>query len=285
MKNNIAIMILAHHNPKQLSVLIQHLQPDFDVYVQIDAKSTLDVDRLPKFDNVFYYKTIAVYWGHYSLVENMKWILEKAYHNNYEYYMYISGDDLPIKMNSSIKDFVYKNRDKSYMYANPLPIETWGFNKGFDRLDRYWFMKIKNRQFVKIVARITLGIQKVLSIKIKRFPISYYAGSQWLNLSNEAVKVVFEYIKQYPEYLEKLKYSRATDEMWVQSILMNSSEKENVINNDLRYIDWTTGPEFPRVLTQEDEHQLESSKALFARKFNMNRDEDFVIQFLNKLKS
>ncbi|WNH10244.1 hypothetical protein [Thalassobellus suaedae] len=78
-QHNIAILILAHHNPEQLSILINHLKSDFDVYVQIDKKSNIEIKKLPEAPNVFYYKEIKVYWGHVSQIYNMKFILEQYF--------------------------------------------------------------------------------------------------------------------------------------------------------------------------------------------------------------
>jgi len=270
MKNNIAILILAHHNAEQLSLLINHLKPNFDIYVQIDKKSDLEINQLPKSQNLYYFKEIDVFWGHFTQILNMKFILERAYQKGYDMYCFISGDDFPIKSNEHIKTFFNSNKNNIYMYANPLPITSWGFNNGFDRLDRYWFMKIYSRKFVKIFARLTLVFQRILFIKNKRFPIKYYAGSNWLNLTHESVIYVFNFLKQNPNYLKKLRYSRATDEIWIQTILMNSPLKEKVVNDDLRYIDWTTGPDFPRILDYTDLEKIKDSKAIFARKILFN---------------
>lgn len=270
--NITAILILAHHNPTQLSFLINKLKLDFDIYVQIDKKSNINIENLPKAKNIYYYKEIKVYWGHVSQVYNMKFIIEKAFKKGYERYCIISGDDLPIKSNEYINNFFANSKDKIYMYTNKLPIKTWGFNYGFDRLDRYWFMKTDLRKLAKIRGRITLGIQRVLGLKIKRFPLNYYAGSNWLNLTHESISYVFKFLKENPTFLKKLKYSRATDEIWIQSILMNSEFKHLIINDDLRYIDWTSGPEYPRVLGDSDIDSIKSSKALFARKFNIHKN-------------
>ncbi|WP_338359644.1 beta-1,6-N-acetylglucosaminyltransferase [Yeosuana marina] len=281
--NKIAILILAHHNPEQLSVLINHLQPDFDVYVQIDKKSNLGIKELPKKSNVYCFKEIKVYWGHVSQVYNMKFILEQAFKRGYERYCIISGDDLPIKSNSYIKTFFAKHKNNLFMYANPLPIKTWGFNHGFDRLDRYWFMQTDNRKLVKIRGRITLILQRILGIKLKRYPIAYYAGSNWLNLTHESLDYVFNFLKENPLFLKKLKYSRATDEIWFQSIIMNSPLKGKVINDDLRYIDWTTGPDYPRNLDDTDLEKIKKSNRLFGRKFKLNKEDYKLLLFLNKL--
>jgi hypothetical protein len=284
MVNNIAVLVLAHHNQEQLSLLINHLCTDFDVYVQIDKKAALSIDSLPKYKNVFYFKEIEVYWGDFSLVQNMLSVLKKAFVNKHTHYLIISGDDLPIKPNWEIIEFFHNNKDKIYMYSNPLPIASWGFNHGFDRLDRYWYMKIKSRQLAKILGRSGLLLQKFLGIKVKRFPLTYYAGSQWINLTHSSLEVVIEFLDNNPAYMKKLKYSRATDEIWVQSIIMNTELKDKVVNNDLRYIDWETGPEFPKKLNENDLDKLERSNALFARKFDIKKDREVIINLLNSLK-
>ncbi|MFI1743928.1 beta-1,6-N-acetylglucosaminyltransferase [Thalassobellus sediminis] len=285
MKNNIAILILAHHNLEQLCLLINHLRIDFDVYVQIDKKSKINIQELPNYKNVLYYKEVDVYWGHFSQILNMKFILNKAFEKSYQRYCFISGDDFPIKSNTYIYNFFKENKESIYMFSNPLPIATWGFNKGFDRIERYWFMTFHNRTFVKILGRITLIVQRFLFIKINKFPLKYYAGSNWLNLTHESVKHIFKFLKENPRYLRKLKYSRATDEIWIQSIIMNSPLKSKVINNDLRYIDWNTGPEFPRILNLSDFHKIKKSEALFARKINMNSDKKILEKIIQLIKN
>ncbi|WP_158849953.1 beta-1,6-N-acetylglucosaminyltransferase [Algibacter sp. L1A34] len=271
--NTVAVLILAHHNVKQLNILINILKPDFDVYVQIDKKSNLNIEDLPNASNIYCYKEIEVYWGHVSQVYNMKYILEKAFKKGYQRYCIISGDDLPIKSNSEINSFFQIHKEEIFMYANPLPIKTWGFNQGFDRLDRYWFMRNNKRRVVKALSRLTLIFQRFLGIKRTRFPLNYFAGSNWLNLTHESLVYIFNFLKEQPSFLEKLKYSRATDEIWVQSIIMNSPLKVKVINNDLRYIDWTTGPDYPRILNESDIKKINLSKALFARKFKLNEND------------
>ena len=82
-----------------------------------------------------------------------------------------------------------------------------------------------------------------------------------------------------------MKYSRATDEIWIQSILANSPLKNQIVNDDLRYIDWTSGPDYPKTLDSSDfENISKSDNAIFARKFNLNRNPEIkerLLDFLN----
>ncbi|HGV3901192.1 TPA: beta-1,6-N-acetylglucosaminyltransferase, partial [Klebsiella pneumoniae] len=42
---------------------------------------------------------------------------------------------------------------------------------------------------------------------------------------------------------------------------------ENYINDALRYIDWVSGPEYPKILNEEDVDKIKKSNCIFARKF------------------
>jgi hypothetical protein len=44
----------------------------------------------------------------------------------------------------------------------------------------------------------------------------------------------------------------------------------------LRYIDWNTGPEFPRTLRREDFEKISQSNALFARKLDERLDPNLI---------
>ena len=57
---------------------------------------------------------------------------------------------------------------------------------------------------------------------------------------------------------------------------MNSRLKETIINYDLRYIDWESGPEFPKVLNENDFDSLKTSLGLFARKFSISHQENVI---------
>ncbi len=53
----------------------------------------------------------------------------------------------------------------------------------------------------------------------------------------------------------------------------------------LRYIDWETGPEFPKLLDNSDFKKLMNSNALFARKINPSLSLLEIEQFYNRIVS
>jgi hypothetical protein len=72
------------------------------------------------------------------------------------------------------------------------------------------------------------------------------------------------------------------DEMFFQTLIMNSPFKEQTVNNNLRYIDWVNGPEAPRVLTSADLTSMVGSDRLWARKFSEEKDL-FVLNEIEKM--
>jgi hypothetical protein len=53
-----------------------------------------------------------------------------------------------------------------------------------------------------------------------------------------------------------------------------------LINNNLRYIDWSENQSSPKTITVKDKEKLMESNAFFARKFDMNIDAD-ILDFLD----
>jgi len=67
-------------------------------------------------------------------------------------------------------------------------------------------------------------------------------------------------------------FTWGSDEIIFQTILYNSIYREDMVNDNLRYIDWSAGQASPKTFTIEDAPTLLNSGKLFARKFNQNTD-------------
>jgi hypothetical protein len=80
-----------------------------------------------------------------------------------------------------------------------------------------------------------------------------------------------------PAFVNFFKYVDIPDEMFFQTIILNSPFKESVINDNLVYIDWENpNPSYPRTFVKTDFEILVSSSKLFARKFDVSRDADIL---------
>jgi hypothetical protein len=96
--------------------------------------------------------------------------------------------------------------------------------------------------------------------------------SQWFTLPLEHVKYVVDYLTKNPAVKKFFSYTWGSDEIVFQTILFNSPFKNAMVNNNLRYIDWSEKKASPRVLTMQDAELLMQSDKLFARKFTLAVD-------------
>jgi hypothetical protein len=271
MSIKIAVLMLVHRNEDQVNKLVDYLSRDFDIYMHIDKRSNLHIK--PK-DNIFVFKKYKVYWCSFNIIKATLHILQAAYQKKYDRYVLLSGMDLPIKTNKEILEFFEKNRDIEYIHNEKVPTSFWE-GRGFERLTEYYpniLSRERNSIILKRIDKINNKIFKFIS-KIKKRPIDYvfYGGSQWFNITNDCVKKIFEYLEEDKKYMKRYEYTHTSDELFFQTIICNIPELK-IINDPLRYIDFGTGPEHPRVMREEDYKQLVESDALFARKFDPSID-------------
>jgi hypothetical protein len=66
--------------------------------------------------------------------------------------------------------------------------------------------------------------------------------------------------------------SASADEMLFQTLLNNGDSPAPLLNDSLRYTDWTARGSHPRTLTASDLPALGDTTALFARKFGDEAD-------------
>ncbi|RZK16461.1 MAG: core-2/I-branching enzyme, partial [Flavobacterium sp.] len=80
-------------------------------------------------------------------------------------------------------------------------------------------------------------------------------------------------------YIKFHKYSLLPDEMFFQTIIMNSQRQEShrVIKSNLTYTRWIEGEPSPVVFTSTDFNELmNQSDKLFARKFDVKVDDKIL---------
>lgn len=282
----IAILILIHENSDQQKQLINHLSKDFDVYVHVDKRSKIDINEIAG-PRVFVFSEYKVYWGDISLTLATIFLFRKAFTQKYERYILISGADIPLKTNSVINDFFQNNTTEYFSYFE-LPDSRWNGNGGFDRFDYFYpklykrgatnkFLCFSSKAINKIQISYIIPVLKKLKIHRKRIKnIKYYGGANWINITNNCVEQILNFLDNNKSFLKKFNHTRCCDEVFFQTIILNYIKNVNVENKSLRYIDWESGPERPRTLRMSDYEKLKQSDALFARKFNAAVDNDII---------
>ena len=266
----IAHLIIAHKNPMQLERLIKRMQHhSFDFYIHIDKK--IDIEQflfLKKYKQVhFIEKRIKCNWGGFSTLQAMLNSLEEVLETGIEYGFYnlLSAQDYPIKTNEAIYAYFSKHADKSFIFYEPKEESNW-WSEAVLRYEKYHLTEssFTGKFFVEKI------INKVLPKR--KFPLSLkiYGGSKasWWSLNRESAAYLVDFMNEKKELHNFLKYCWGTDEFVIPSILMNSPLKSQIVNNNLRYIDFPPGKANPRILESADLEKLISSDMLFARKFD-----------------
>jgi hypothetical protein len=104
-----------------------------------------------------------------------------------------------------------------------------------------------------------------------------WGGSGWWALSRPAAVQLCRSAKERPEIARFFRWVKIPDEMYPQTVLMNSPEAERVVNAPLHFVSWPPlGATSPRVLGGADFAALSAAPQLFARKFDEAVDGDVL---------
>lgn len=286
MNNRHAYIILAHGEFELLSILLASIDdPRNDIYIHIDAKSKgydlVSLKNSVKYAKVDICSEIKVNWGGYSIAKAYMLLFEMATSTYHSYYHVISGADLPLLTQNEIHELLsVPEYEYIHFTADPMPVEF------LERVDYYHFFQeyVKYTHvgiFFKILEKTSIFIQKIL--RIHRFDGSYtlQKGCNWVSLTHECVR----YILSQKDFIDNtFKYSYIADEMFIQTVVVNSPYMERVwkksysddMKDALRFIDWNRG--LPYTFTNEDYDELVGSGCLFARKFSLNKDHEIIMR-------
>jgi hypothetical protein len=242
----------------------------------LDKKSNLkeeSVKLLIKHDaNVVFLKNpIAVYWGGFSHLKAFYLLLQKAFENNENTYFHVlSGQCFPIKSNKAILDFFEKNNEKEFIDAQLIDESKWT-GGSLNRIQLFHLNDYCNirADFWKTFNGRFLKVQRIIGIKRKLPTIfeKYYGGSTWWSITRNAVDYLLRFIETNKKVFNRFKHTHCSEELFFQTVLMNSSFKSNIVQDDLRYVDWEyRNGSVPANLDETDFDKLVNSSKLFARK-------------------
>jgi hypothetical protein len=277
----ICFLILAHKNGPQIKTLIRTLLlcPYAHIVVHVDRKSEsvfrfLAAEFETQSRVTVLEKRYKVFWGSYSQIRATLELLRESQSTGAERVCLISGQDMPVVHPAEIEEFFKKAPDREYFTSFKLPDPQWA-ESGMHRLLYYYFNSARFPRAVKKLNALTITMQRVTGFQ-RSLDFVPYGGSNWVNLTQRAVKYVLDVTDNDKGFLNRFKFTRSADEIFIQSILMNSPFAKQVENDDLRLVDWS-GPEYPRIFRSEDYNRLVSAKGkLFARKFDAEVDAHII---------
>jgi hypothetical protein len=286
-----AILITAYKNYNHLEEIINFFDENFELYIHIDKKSKIskiELINLNKYENVkLVSRKFNVNWGGLNHLKCILYLCEQALKNPDIYYLHlISGSDYPIQKISSFLDFFKINSNEEYLNYFEIPRPNGADNGGMDRIEYYNLYDVLNakiynqnrliRKFIGL--QKSIGFKRSISTKIPKL----YSGSTWWSLSRECVQYVMKFTYENKFLLKRMKYTLCSEEIYFQTIILNSKFALKVNQNTLRYIDWVArNGNNPVILDEYDYHKIIKSDAFFARKIEYPQS----VLLMNQIKS
>ncbi len=280
-----AYLILAHKNEVQLIRLVDRLDDGCSCFfIHIDLSSSMSVESL-NFDSslsVILIKSVRTNWGSFGLVEaTLKLMtLVKQSSVKFDRVILLSGQDYPIKTNEYINNFFNAAPRTTFVDHFSLPnYKKWVSGGGSYRVTKYFFgFSLPEKYAARTINFLSSNV-KWLRRRLNKNMLHYY-GSQWWSLDIYAMNYVLDFVHKNPEYSLFHQYTFAPDELFFQTILLNTRDTRvsgSIQNDNKMFMKWNTSSSaHPEILKQVDFDLIRNSTALFARKFDMQVDSEIL---------
>lgn len=265
-----AILIIAYHNFDYVVEQIRRYDEDFYVFIHWDKRNPLSVvqrKELERYAQVKYVgEEFVVNWGSYGIVRATMLLCEKSLDFlELDYFHLVSDADMLTVDLDVFKDFYRRNEGKNYMQFFPMLADDKEMDKVLyvHRLEKY---DIRVNPADKAKYNEELELQKRKGMKKTLPDCRLYWGSAWWSLNRECVGLLVaneEFTERY--YKEAL----FPDEMFAQTVIMNSHFADTVVCDNLRYISWgLRNGSNPAVLDRSDLVNILGNGYHFARKID-----------------
>lgn len=285
----LAILVLAHRNDDVLRAGLRQLGESFDVYLHFDRRSPAPPTDLPT--RVRLIPRRRVYHGSYRQILATLDLFRHAATVGYDRYVLVSGQDLPLTSNRAIRERFAACRDVDCITYVSDP--EW-LAKAAGRLGRYHPDRLRGVRPDTLWEGVRLRAQAVwcaianrwLDLRgIERPRIDGLAGGpNWMDLTHATVEAMLQRVASEPALLRRFRWTRFGDEHFFHTVF-NRLDRPLRLAPISRYVDWTSGPEHPRLLRCSDLERLWASDALFARKFDSALDAEVVARLLTRNRS
>ncbi len=262
----IAYFLLVHRYPEQFKRLFKAIHDPANAYlIHVDQNSgpALQADIaafLADYPNAAMLESRRALWGGYSLVDaelrGMERLLEMG--EDWEFFVNLSGQDFPLVSQARIRGFLGENRGREFIRV----------------LDQAQMRPDTMGRVLKHVVELKDRIVDSLATRLFLDGATPYIGNQWKIVSRRFCRFVC-HDPSVDRYKAFYRNTFIADEGFFQTVMMNTAEHGEIVNDDLRMIDWVPEGDIklrPRTFRTEDADALTQSPALFARKFDADED-------------
>lgn len=274
----VAHLIMTHKEPLQLERLLSRLMfSTFDLYIHLDKKVDIQAFLyLKTMPNVFFIENrTSCNWGGFSFVcaitESVREILSKE--TKYEYVNLLSAQDYPLKSNEYIYEFLRINKGNNFISYEEIGHSQW-WEHARSRYEKYHFtdFNLKGRyQVQKIVNRFLP--KRTFPLSVKMYGSS---NASWWMLKADSLTSILNILDRNKKLFSFMKLTWGADEFLYPTLIMNSEMRVNTINDNYRYIQWSSGKPNPDILSIAELDAVANSPCLFARKFDYTVDVEIL---------
>jgi hypothetical protein len=267
----IGYIVLAHTLPDHLVRLVRRLETETaHFFVHVDARApgqVMDVveRELGTVPNVRLLPRRPVQWAAFSQVEavldGVKALLDSPAELGYG--VLLTGQDYPLRPPDVIERQLEQAGGRSFLTYRP---STGRFLRRLEQ--RHWHRTVLGRKLRLPNRLVPITVRRSLPEGLR----PYHGSGHWC-----LERKCLDYVASRPgEEIELFRWASSPDEALFQTILVNSPLASTIVNDDLRYVDWSEGGASPRVLTTYDIDRMLASHCLFARKFDPRVDAEVI---------
>lgn len=276
MKNIFAFLV--HQDSNALDFTLTKLSHNKNniIIIHVDKKADIsDFSKYCRFSNVRLIEDrVECKWGHISLVDATLNLLTKALEYDFKYFSLLSGDDVLVGTEEELSDFLDKESHNIMAFLPKSKCHIHIEQRVKFRFRDYKYDKNKKNRHIPL--RIIDKLSKFLNLRSNKYFYllpTLYKGTQWFTINKEAVLYIFKFLENNKFYHNAFLETFCPDEIFFHTILGNSMLNFSEYSRDtdhtvraLRYIDWKSGPEYPRTIIVQDFNKVLNSGCFFARK-------------------
>jgi hypothetical protein len=278
-------LIAAHKDPSQLNALVEQLRDDdFLIYVHLDARSAIDPSVVhPAARRVA--RRAAVHWGSFSQVratlESLAQIVAEV--PDFDKVLFLSAQDFPLLSNPALKEALAELCEYELIDTVAIGRAPGQWAAAY----RYqYFYRQDGGRLLRLACSLANRAMRACGLA-RRLPrgLEPYGGSSWWALSRGCVRELLERVRREPGIARFFRSVSSADEMFFQTLVMNSRFRGRVLSRNFRYIQWPEhGGRNPKVLDEHDFERIAASKAHFCRKID-SRVSAALLPRLNALRT
>jgi len=263
-------LIQAHKDLDQLNALVEQLRDDaFVVYVNLDRKCALDPAGVHPYARQVA-RRVDVHWGSFSQVQaTLNALVQiEAEVPAFDKVTFLSAQDFPLLSNARLRKALAQL--SGYELLDVIPVGTapgqWAAG------GRYQYFWAEQGPLARHLACRVANRMLRAAGRTRRLPgaMQPYGGSSWWALSQACVRHVLARVDREPALVRFFGRCACPDELFFQTLIMNSPFARRVLGHNFRYVQWPQdGACNPAVLVEADFARIAASQAHFCRKLDI----------------